>query len=71
MKQICKVLGTPSRVNWSDGYKLAAQLKYKFPQHLPQNLSHLIQNASEDAIQLMTDMLHYDPNKRPTAEECL
>lgn len=71
MKQICKVLGTPSRINWPDGFKLASQMKYKFPQHLPQNLASLIQNASPDAIDLMTDMMHYDPKKRPTAGECL
>ena len=23
MNQICKVLGTPNRVNWPEGYKLA------------------------------------------------
>ena len=31
----------------------------------------MIQNASEEAIQLMQDMLHYDPAKRPTASQCL
>ena len=35
MKQICKVLGTPSRINWPDGFKLASQMNYKFPSHLP------------------------------------
>ena len=31
----------------------------------------LIKNASEEAIQLITDMLQYDPKKRPTASQCL
>ncbi len=31
----------------------------------------MIQNASEEAIQLMQNMLHFDPAKRPTASECL
>ena len=67
MTQICKVLGTPTRLNWPNGFKLAQQLGYKFPQFKPQNLSMLIKNASEEAIQLITDMLQYDPKKRPTA----
>ena len=71
MKQICKVLGTPSKLIWPDGFKLATQMNYKFPSHLPISLSNLIQNASEDAIALMKDMMQYDPKRRPTAAECL
>lgn len=67
MNQICKVLGTPSKVQWPEGHKLGQQLGFKFPSHLPQSLANIIQNASEDAIKLITDMLHYDPKKRPTA----
>ena len=50
MTKICKVLGTPTKLNWPDGFKLAQQLGYTFPQSLPQSLSQLIQNASDDAI---------------------
>lgn len=71
MNQICKVLGTPTKILWPDGHKLAGQLGFKFPQYLPQSLSSLIQNASDEAIKLITDMLHYDPKKRPSARECL
>lgn len=31
----------------------------------------MIQNASDEAIQLIQDMLQYDPAKRPTVSECL
>jgi protein kinase len=71
MKQICKVLGTPTNLNWPEGFKLAAQLKYKFPQYLPQNLGQIVQTGSADAVSLLKEMLHYDPAKRPTAVECL
>ena len=57
MTQICKVLGTPTRLNWPNGFKLAQQLGYKFPNHLPQNLHMTIQSASDEAIQLLSDML--------------
>ena len=53
MRCVCKVLGTPSRITWQQGFKLAGQLNYRFPQYLPQSLSSLIQNASPDAIKLI------------------
>ena len=42
MTQIAKVLGTPTRLTWPNGVKLAEMLGYKFPQFLPQNLSSII-----------------------------
>ena len=44
---------------------------YKFPSCAPLNLSSLIPNASIEAIQLMSALLHWDPQKRPTAIESL
>jgi len=38
---------------------------------MPQSLEAIIQNGSADALKLITDMLHYDPKKRPTASQCL
>jgi hypothetical protein len=57
MTQICKILGSPTTSTWPNGFKLAKQLGYSFPQFVPQNLSTLIQNASEEAVQLIQDML--------------
>ncbi|MPC34300.1 Serine/threonine-protein kinase MAK [Portunus trituberculatus] len=34
-------------------------------------LSTLISNASQDAIHLMTEMLRWNPARRPTAQQCL
>ena len=34
---------------------------FKFPRCIQQSLKSLIPNASEDAINLMTDMLKYNP----------
>ncbi|KAM7322855.1 hypothetical protein ACRRTK_018360 [Alexandromys fortis] len=38
---------------------------------IPINLKTLIPNASSEAIQLMTEMLSWDPKKRPTASQAL
>jgi hypothetical protein len=31
MNKICKVLGTPLKKEWSDGYSMARKMGYKFP----------------------------------------
>jgi len=71
MYKICSVLGTPTQTSWSEGCKLAAQVGFTFPQCSPVNLSTLMPNACEDAIQLLTEMLRFDPQKRPNATQVL
>lgn len=44
-------------------------MNFRFPQCIPINLKTLIPNASSEAIQLMTEMLNWDPKKRPTASQ--
>lgn len=69
--KICSVLGTPTHSNWSEGMKLAAQMNFRFPQFVPTSLASLIPHASPDAIQLIQDLLLYDPSKRPTSSQAL
>ncbi|XP_077348308.1 serine/threonine-protein kinase MAK isoform X2 [Lithobates pipiens] len=69
--KICQVLGTPKKSDWSEGYQLASAMNFRFPQCVPINLKTLIPNASEEALTLMRDMLHWDPKKRPTASQAL
>ena len=69
--KICSVLGSPSNKSWPQGIKLAAQMNFRFPQFVPTPLNSLIPNASPEAIQLIQDMLQFDPHKRPTASQCL
>ncbi|KAG8442389.1 hypothetical protein GDO86_011255 [Hymenochirus boettgeri] len=69
--KICQVLGTPKKNDWSEGYQLATSMNFRFPQCVPINLKTLIPNASEEALTLMRDMLHWDPKKRPTASQAL
>ncbi|KAM6176831.1 serine/threonine-protein kinase MAK isoform 2-T2 [Erethizon dorsatum] len=69
--KICQVLGTPKKSDWPEGYQLASSMNFRFPQCVPVNLKTLIPNASSEAIHLMTEMLNWDPKKRPTASQAL
>ena len=71
MFKFCSILGTPSMAQWPEGYRLASQMVYKFPSCAPLNLASLIPNAGYDALQLMSALLSWDPQKRPTAAESL
>ncbi|KAM4770728.1 serine/threonine-protein kinase ICK [Rhinophrynus dorsalis] len=69
--KICQVLGTPKKTDWPEGYQLAGTMNFRWPQCVPNNLKTLIPNASSDGIQIMRDMLQWDPKKRPTASQAL
>lgn len=55
------LLGTPTKEEWAEGYKLASQVGFKFPKHEKQPLKGLIPNASDEALSLIGDMLKYNP----------
>eukprot|EP00347_Sterkiella_histriomuscorum_P022691 403337518 len=67
----CAVLGSPTQAQWPEGYKLASRIGFTFPKFVPTSLSQLIPNASEQAIDIMLKMMIFDPQKRPTAQQCL
>ncbi|NXL86400.1 MAK kinase, partial [Alectura lathami] len=69
--KICQVLGTPKKSDWPEGYHLASAMNFRFPQCVSISLKTLIPNASHEAIQLMSDMLNWNPKKRPTASQAL
>ncbi|XP_067914472.1 serine/threonine-protein kinase MAK isoform X1 [Heterodontus francisci] len=69
--KICQVLGTPKKTDWPEGYQLSTTMNFRFPQCVPTHLKTLIPNASNEAIQLMKEMLHWDPKKRPNASQAL
>ncbi|POI29524.1 hypothetical protein CIB84_006726, partial [Bambusicola thoracicus] len=57
--------------DWPEGYHLSSAMNFRFPQCVPISLKTLIPNASSEAIQLMSDMLNWNPKKRPTASQAL
>ncbi|XP_061692317.1 serine/threonine-protein kinase ICK-like [Syngnathoides biaculeatus] len=69
--KICQVLGTPKKNDWAEGFQLASAMYFRWPQCVPSNLRTLIPNASAEAVHLMTDLLQWDPKKRPTSAQAL
>lgn len=69
--KICSVLGTPKKEDWNEGYQLAAAMNFRFHQCSQVPLKQVIPNASNDGLQVLRDMLLWNPSKRPSAPQCL
>lgn len=76
LAKITNLIGSPT--NWVEGLNMAKKVDFKF--NMSQNLqskqiiaefNKLHPGISEDAIDLMREMLRWDPNKRPTAQALL
>jgi hypothetical protein len=52
---------------WSEGYKLAAAMNFRFQQSSGIALESIVNTISGDGMKLMRDMLLWNPEKRPTA----
>ncbi|KAH8413126.1 hypothetical protein KR009_008187 [Drosophila setifemur] len=69
--KICSVLGTPEKNDWPDGYRLAAMIHFRYPDCVKVPLSSVVSRCSQNGLDLLEDMLAYDPEKRPTAQQSL
>ncbi|VUZ42510.1 unnamed protein product [Hymenolepis diminuta] len=69
--KITGVLGTPSQQDWPEGYKLAGAMNFKFPKCKPARLSGIIPHASTTALHLISELIAWNPKKRPTARAAL
>ena len=69
--RICSVLGTPTHDTWFEGVTQAQLIGIKFPNNSGIELKNIIKNASDDAIDLIKQMIKWDPNKRETAQSLL
>lgn len=69
--KICSVLGAPSPQEWDEGHQLARRLNIRFPTMAPTPLRQLLSNASPAAVDLIEQMLRFNPSDRPTVQQCL
>ena len=68
--KICSIIGSPMN-QWADAINLAKKIEFKFPNVNGIGLKASIPDASPEAIELITEMLRWDPNKRPTTSKLL
>ncbi|XP_073824602.1 uncharacterized protein [Musca autumnalis] len=69
--KICSVLGTPDKNDWPDGYRLAATIHFRYPDCVRVPLNSIVTRCSQPGLDLLEDLLLYDPDKRPTAQQSL
>ncbi|XP_017060960.1 serine/threonine-protein kinase ICK [Drosophila ficusphila] len=69
--KICSVLGTPEKNDWPDGYRLASMIHFRYPDCIKVPLSSVVSRCSQNGLDLLEDLLAYDPDKRPTAQQSL
>ncbi|CAD8202943.1 unnamed protein product [Paramecium octaurelia] len=69
--KILSTLGTFTQTDWPEGCRLVSQLGMGLAQYQPLQLQQLIPNASIEALNLLSQMIKWDPNKRITAQQIL
>ena len=69
--RICSLLGTPTYESWNDGIQQAKLIGIKFPNNPGTDLEKIIPEASSEAIDLIKQMIQWDPNRRSTASNLL
>lgn len=70
--KIMSVLGAPTEKTWAGGIHLAKKIRYTFPSIAGSGLAQVLPvHTPAAAMDLLGQMLIYDPKLRPTAEQCL
>ena len=67
----CAVLGTPTPDQWPEGYRLASNSGAHFPNCPGVPFSTLVPTCCEEGLQLLQELLHWDPQKRITAAQTI
>ncbi|RNF06244.1 putative protein kinase [Trypanosoma conorhini] len=72
LHKIMSVLGSPNEQVWPEGIALAKKIRYSFPVVKGVGLERVLPpHLPPQALDLMKQMLNYDPKRRPTARQCL
>ncbi|TMW60554.1 hypothetical protein Poli38472_000596 [Pythium oligandrum] len=72
LARICRVLGPPTKETWPEGIALSTHLQFKFPKCAPVPWQHVLPAyTSKLALQLISELLQFDPSRRLTAAQAL
>lgn len=71
MDTIFKILGTPPKEYWREGYDLAVKRSYAFTVHKKIPLKFLIEDVSQECLDILDRMFAINPHHRPSAGEIL
>nr|GMC53563.1 cell division control protein 2 homolog D [Ipomoea batatas] len=66
---IVRLLGTPNEQVWPGVSKLVNW--HEYPQWKPQPLSSSVPNLDENGLNLLAEMLHYEPSRRISAKKAM
>mmetsp|Transcript_3257 Transcript_3257/g.9949 ORF Transcript_3257/g.9949 Transcript_3257/m.9949 type:complete len:1143 (+) Transcript_3257:278-3706(+) len=69
--KIAQVKGAPVEKDWPQGFRMMHEMGISLPVYPLQTLSNTIAHASGAAVQLISDLLNYDPMRRPTAAQAM
>ena len=71
IQQILKILGTPTKSKWPWGYYQAELLGFKLPVYYKKDFKKLLKSISNEGVNLLNEILQYDPAKRPSCNKIL
>lgn len=71
LARIVALRGHPAMVNWKTGEVAMKRRRIRLPRVPPSSLKSVLVGASLPVVQLISDLLELDPDKRPTAVEAL
>ncbi|CAG0923501.1 unnamed protein product, partial [Notodromas monacha] len=69
--KICAIMGTPDMRDWPEGHQLAKAMNFKWPQFTATPIAQVVPMASREGVTLISDLLKWNPGKRPTASQSL
>ncbi|CAJ0585292.1 unnamed protein product, partial [Mesorhabditis spiculigera] len=69
--KIITILGSPTKDEWAEGYQLAAAMNFRFQNTPATPMEQIVNTIGKDGMKLMMDMMIWNPEKRPSATQCL
>ncbi|PIC53920.1 hypothetical protein B9Z55_000034 [Caenorhabditis nigoni] len=69
--KIISILGTPNKDDWAEGYQLASAMNFRFQQVVATPMEQVVNTISKEGMKLMMDMMLWNPEKRPNANQSL